>query len=296
MRKLVTVMLLLALVTVSGCASRGESGPSDPEFDAPRGMADHAPKPWDLVGLWRVSDAEGADRDTWLYLGADEARLWSDCGFQFGGWTAGDGRILIDVYAWHEDCMADGGKPVVDWLAGTVAYTAATDGWTLLSQTGEVTAHLTIDGAPPRHPHADDTARQQPVVDDDLKARFARIAIPAGMRAARADDLLGRWVPEVAVADDVARGFPGSADEPHLVVDADGTWTASDGCNASAGRWTVTPDGSLLTTAGPSTLIGCAGSAEPGRFGTARAAAFDDDVLVLFDADGAAVARLGADD
>ena len=93
-RAAAALMALFGMV-LAGCSSPAavtESAPSTrPEFvaqSAPDGF-----ERWDLVGLWRVSDAQGTDGDTWLYLGSDEARVWSDCGFQFGGWSAGGGRL-----------------------------------------------------------------------------------------------------------------------------------------------------------------------------------------------------------
>jgi len=285
MRRLMVALAIAAASMLTACAAAGDSSappaadPSAPSAADP--SAGDGFERWDLVGLWRVSDAEGAGPETWLFLGADEARLWSECGFQFGSWSAGGGRVLVDLYAHHEDCVVEGEPPVLPWLLDTVGYERAEEGWTLLSATGEVTARLRVDGVPPRHPHTNDDARRPPVVDDALKRALTDVAVPDGLRAATADELVGRWVPVERVVND-----------PHLEVAADGTWTASDGCNATEGRWAVASDGSLLTAGGPTTAVLCEGSHEPGAFGVARAAGFDGDVLVFFDASGASVARL----
>ncbi len=287
MRRAVIAVMVLSGIVLAGC-SAPQSAPRSALSSPPAFVAESTPdgfERWDLVGLWRVSDAEGTDGDTWLYLGADEARVWSDCGFQVGGWSAGGGKIIVDIYMWHMGCSTADGQPEIAWLFDTVGYEAAAEGWTLLSATGGVTARLRIDGVPPPHPDTNDDGRQQPVVDDEVRAQLRDISPPEGMRTATADELVGRWIPEAPAPRD-----------PHVAISADGTWTASDGCNGTRGRWAVAPEESLLTTTGPTTLIGCEGSGEPSMFGQARATAFDGDVLVLFDATGEVSGRLVRDD
>jgi hypothetical protein len=281
------VMVLIGSALLTGCSSpppTPKSAPPiarDPIAKAPTGSGFAR---WDLVGLWRVSGADGADGDTWLYLGADEARVWSRCGFQSGGWSAAGGKVIVDIHSWHMGCSTANGQPEIPWLTSTAGYESAPYGWTLLSDTGQVTARLTVDGVPPPHPATNDDARRPPIVDDDLKAQLRDIATPDGMRTATQDALVGRWIPEAPAPRD-----------PHVVISADGTWTASDGCNGTRGRWAVAPDESLLTTTGWTTLVACEGSSEPSMFGQARAAAFDGDVLVLLDGTGAVSGRLVRD-
>ncbi|KGJ80084.1 hypothetical protein GY21_02970 [Cryobacterium roopkundense] len=78
--------------------------------------------------------------------------------------------------------------------------------------------------------------------------------------------------------------------EPFLTVVDDGTWVASDGCNVVRGTWELAADGTLTTTAGPSTLIGCEGKALPTYFSNATSASVDGDTLVLQDAAGETIA------
>ncbi|GLZ38626.1 META domain-containing protein [Actinokineospora sp. NBRC 105648] len=79
----------------------------------------------------------------------------------------------------------------------------------------------------------------------------------AGAAAPRsAGTLVGTWRPiEVAamglVDDNAMRRNP-----PNIEFTADGQWTASDGCNTSAGRYEQSPTFSARTTR-PTTLIGC---------------------------------------
>lgn len=78
--------------------------------------------------------------------------------------------------------------------------------------------------------------------------------------------------------------------EPFLTIVNDGSWVASDGCNVVRGTWELAADGTLTTTAGPSTLIGCAGKPLPTYFSNATSAAVDGDTLVLQDAEGEIIA------
>ena len=74
--------------------------------------------------------------------------------------------------------------------------------------------------------------------------------------------------------------------EPFLTIVDDGSWVASDGCNVVRGTWELAADGTLTTTSGPSTLIGCEGKALPTYFSNATSASVDGDTLVLQDAAG----------
>ena len=73
---------------------------------------------------------------------------------------------------------------------------------------------------------------------------------------------------------------------PFLELDAEGSWTSSDGCNGSMGRWTAGDDGRVLATSGASTLIGCHNVPVDQRWVTAARAGFDGAALVLLDREG----------
>jgi len=73
---------------------------------------------------------------------------------------------------------------------------------------------------------------------------------------------------------------------PFLTIAADGSWTGSDGCNVVRGTWEVAADGTLVTTSGPSTLIGCDGKPLPALFSNATTATLDGESLVLQDESG----------
>jgi hypothetical protein len=109
--------------------------------------------------------------------------------------------------------------------------------------------------------------------------------VPTGLQPAHRTSLLGRWLP--LPADDVQR-----PQQPMLELQADGTWTSSDGCNGSGGRWTAGDAGRVLAAAGFTNLIGCTNVNVAGDLIGAARAAFDGTVLVLLDANGTETGRL----
>jgi hypothetical protein len=237
-----------------------------------------------LIGLWRVSDAEGETADTWLRLASDDATLWRPCGFIMGSWSAVAGELVAGFFAAHEDCVTGKEMPKVDWLADAVTYERDGDGWVLRDTNGGVVARLGIDGAPPPHRHSSPENVEPPEVTSDADARVAAVALPAGLTPADETDLLGRWVPT-----------PAAPNDPYLEVTSDGGWSGSDGCNGGEGRWSVPHPGVLVATGGPMTLAWCEGSGAPTSFGQARAAGFDGDELVLIDHRGDEIGRLVRD-
>jgi hypothetical protein len=231
-----------------------------------------------LVGLWRVT-ASGEEADTWLRLDAGEFHLWRPCGFVMGSWVASESGFLAAGYGWHPDCES----ATIPWLDSTVAYRGSATGWELLDEEREITAVLRDDGAPPPHPDILDLYRESPTITGEVRDAFRQpAALPPGLAAATARDLTGAWAP---VGLEVTT-------QPGATFLAAGSYSASDGCNGSAGRWAIEQNGLLLTTSGPSTQIGCDGAAVPGWVALARRAAMDGDVLVLLDAGGAELGRL----
>jgi heat shock protein HslJ len=125
-----------------------------------------------------------------------------------------------------------------------------------------------------------------PTVTAADKRRFDDPArVPTGLQPADHSSLVGRWVP--LPGDDVQR-----PEQPMLDLRADGTWTSSDGCNGTLGRWTTGDGGRVLATAGGTTQMGCTNVNVAATFYTASRAAFDGTVLVLLDASGTETGRL----
>lgn len=275
------VIAIAAVLMLSGCAAAPPG--ASPEQPKPGTPAEADADAVDLIGLWRVSDAAGETPDTWLRLDDGEVTLWRECGFMSGSWSALDSVFLADISASHESCLTDGAIPVVAWLNAAAGYERDGAGWALQSSDGAVVARLAIDGAPPENPNIASFYREQPTVTEATGAQFATVELPSGVVPAASEDLVGRWVPTETFATD-----------PHLNVDAAGTWSGSDGCNGAQGRWASPTPGVLVATSGVMTLIGCEGSSEPLAFGSARAAGFDGSDLVLYDVSGQQVARLVA--
>lgn len=280
MRHIVLVVVSAALLAACAGNPTPPDAPDTPPVAGPGASGES--QALGLVGLWRVSGASGEQPDTWLRLDAVEFQLWRDCGMIMGSWTAGEEAFIASPYGASGEC-ADGGLPTVAWLESATAYERAGDGWQLTDAAGAVVASLAVDGAPEPIETAADFYAQPPEVTDETREAFRRIApLPAGIEAATAESLAGRWVPIA---------FTGATD-PHVDFAADGSWEGSDGCNGAAGRWSSGLAGEFLATSGPSTLMACEGAPVPAWIGGARIAGFDGDQLLLFDREGVEIGRL----
>jgi hypothetical protein len=266
---LVRTVIGLAVLVLAACGQ-----PADPA--APRGPAPTPVGPAALLGTWAVSgiDAEGVV----LTIDPTGFELRDGTGVRFGSWRADpSGTFVASVTGARGATAGEPGTP--PWLAA--ATTVAADGSDLVLRdaAGAQSARLTPQPGPPPVPGRPEV-RSEPAAP-----------LPAGLVPAERSRLVGRWVP--------ADPRPGRAPQPpHVELAADGAWTGSDGCNAAAGRWTSGPDGLLLATSGPQTLIACEGMVGvPGWLALATRAGFDtgsadDAVLVLLAPDGAELGRL----
>src|SRR5690606_38701389 len=138
MRRAVVCALALLLAACAGV--RGPESPCDvpPVPDVP------ASDPVGLVGLWRVSGAEGAGERTWLRLAHGSYQLWpqDECrGFAAGGWRA-SARVFVASapFAANGDCSLDPWPDGDGWLTSARAYRPTGDGWELLDADGAVVA------------------------------------------------------------------------------------------------------------------------------------------------------------
>jgi hypothetical protein len=272
---------------LSGCAPT-----SGPPLSAAPGEGEASEV--DAIGLldvWRVSGAEGEDADTWLKFAPNEFVLWHECAVVFGSFRA-SGPLLIAspdaAHGWPE-CTMPEGPPQVPWLTSVTGFAETDDGYELLDAEGETVATLTIDGVPPETPGVDDSIREAPEVTPEVEAMFAApAALPAGLQPVT--ELVGRWLPVVPPAEGDEAEQPTT--EPFIELAEDGTWTGSDGCNGHGGRWAATPEGNLIATAGPSTLIFCEGAPVGTWMSTTALAGMADQELVLLDNAGTELGRL----
>jgi len=264
------VALSLLSIGIAGCSS---APPPSPEpTAAPAAVSDAI----ELVGLWRVSDAEGESPDTWLRLDAGEAMIWRECGVHSYSWEARDGAFISGVWSWSG---CDQVSPLAaPWLDDAVSYEKDGDGWALLDDAGEVTAHLARDGAPPPSPDLPN-GLTEPVIDARTKLHFQQhVPLPSSLTAG---DITGRWL----TAD-----LPGN---PRVYVEFDkDTWSASDGCNGQGGRWAPAGSGLLVTGSGISTQIACENIPVAEWVSEATSAGFDGETLVLVGAAGSELVRL----
>jgi hypothetical protein len=277
---------LAALILLTGCAGQ-PGGPSGPNPDAPPMMgvpADGESEAIGLVNLWRVTGAVGEEDPAWLRLDAGEFQLWRSCGMIVGSWRASDTLFLAAPFGGMGDCVSTT-MPVIGWLERASGFEITPDGYDLVDAAGTVVASLSIDGAPEPIPTAAEFYAQPPEITPQVHEYFqAAAALPAGLTSVTDVALEGKWVP-VAYA---------VSTDPHVLFEADGTWTGSDGCNGGQGRWAVGAAGEFLATSGPSTLIGCEGAPVPSWVAQATSAGINaDGWLLLFDAAGTEVGRLG---
>jgi hypothetical protein len=295
MRGLRRVLLSAVVVlAVAACGTTVGGGTDVGQGDGPPpGSTPGAPQPADplrLIGVWQVRGTDEAP-DTVLRVDATELSLWRSCGVLYGSWRADERGLLVADAGQSGDgrCVTADDTALTlrpPWLAAATGFRADGDARVLVDDHGAVTAHLdpatgspAADGS--RSPFAD-----PPVVDDQARVAFAvPKPLPTGLRPATRSTLVGRWVPDGA--DAVQR-----PQVPFLQLDADGSWTSSDGCNGSMGRWTAGGDGRVLATSGVSTLIGCHNLPVGGWWATAARAGFDGPALVLLDGNGDELARL----
>lgn len=280
-------LTLGAVLLLAGCAGLpGGSNPGGPNPDAPPMIgtpADGESEAIGLVNLWRVSGAEGEADATWLRLDAGEFQLWRACGMITGSWRATDSLFIAAPFGGMGDCVANR-MPSVDWLESATGFEVSPDGYDLVDVSGTTVASLSIDGAPEPIPTAAEFYTQPPELTDQVHEYFrAAATLPTGLTQATDAAVEGKWVP-VAYAVSTA---------PHVVFARDGTWTGSDGCNGSQGRWAVGAGGEFLATSGPSTLIGCEGAPVPSWIAQAASVGINTDGwLLLFDTEGTEIGRL----
>ncbi|HRN28770.1 MAG TPA: hypothetical protein PK890_03575, partial [Terrimesophilobacter sp.] len=181
---------VVALTLLAGCATPGPSSPADPGSGASESSA------IELIGMWRVSDAEGESVDTWLRLDAYDFMLWRDCGVISGSWAASERLLLAGVHSAMGGCVTGNTLPTVAWLESVASYRASVDGWELLDANGATVATLRIDGKPAPHPDIIDYLTEAPEITDETRALFrGAVPLPAQLTAPTATELLGRWNP-----------------------------------------------------------------------------------------------------
>jgi hypothetical protein len=292
----VTTLLLIGACALIACGSSAKPSPG-PNVPAPTTSSSPGPggTPDALIGMWRVTSAAGEPADTVMRLSSGDGAdliLFRSCGDFLGDWTATvSGAFVGYVTGFSQACLEPGsnGKNITPvWMAESRAFRVRGTERELLATNGTVLARL-VPVKQPLHPTPDllKDLRQPPTHDPITmhKLRTVPQPLPATVTPATPTTILGRWVP-----------FPKrhyqNGQTPYLAFDKDGSWSGSDGCNGSGGPWVLASGGELVTTSGPSTLIGCDGAPTGAWLLQARRAAVAGERLILYDAAGRLVARL----
>jgi len=282
----------IGVLAVAACAAPSSAPPVAPS-PRPTIALGKQQQPRDLVGLWRVV-ATGEEAGAILRLGSDLS-IWRRCADVFGGWRADTaGGFLGDTYVSSNECAGaiasgdprlhvPGAAAAPGWLLRATAYRVDGAGRLLLDEHGGTVARLIPSGEPsPRHV-VGHKRYAKPVLDAALQQALApAAALPAKLRPATADELVGTWKSTDA----------GANPRQFVTLMADRSWRGSDGCNGQRGRWTANGPGALLAVSGFSTVIGCSGQDKAVQFALARGAGFDGTTLVLTDAGGKVIGRL----
>ncbi len=267
------VLVAAGGLLLAGCAGAPAGGGGDDGATS----TEPAATPSSLVGLW-VVDAPDEEDGALLQIGSSEdpasLALWRDCGSSSGTWVAAGTALLMEPWD-----IATGCTPEFDaeaaWLVDTRGYAVDGETVSLLDADGDALATLTTDT---EHGSGSIDGPSRPELDDAQLAALDEVPpVPDGVDPAGADDLVGTWVPG-----------GDAAPEAEITLAADGTYTGSDGCNGTSGRWAQGQDGRLLVTAGVSTMMACDGMHLVG-LAMAAWAEVDGDTLTLYDVSGAVV-------
>lgn len=260
------------------------AAPSEPvggsSSDAPVPM-----RPADLVGLWRLAGAP--EKNGVLRIAAESnLSLWSSCGRMSGQWAANAAGLMV--------ASIDSGSGRCDvqkaarssWLHDVAGYRRGEAGPELLDSSGGVVARLLPGARLTPGPDVAPSEVEVPTLPEQPRPHWQALPdLPRSVVPVSREQLLGAWVP----AGEDRRARP---ERPHVRFHPDGSWTGSDGCNGTGGRWALGHGGAVLLTSGITTLIGCGNVNVLGSAPLARAAVDRDGFLVLYDFSGAPVQSL----
>jgi hypothetical protein len=244
--------------------------------------------------MWHVTAAAGEPADTVLRLSVGDGGgliLFRHCGDFSGDWqTSVGGAFLGSLDGFSQACLNTVNEHEITppWLANSRAFRVRGAERDLVAADGTVTARLLpAKQASNASPDLIQYLRQPPTLSPSAIQKLRQVppALPAGAISAQTATLLGTWVPYPI------RQYRNDK-KPSVTFRRDGNWSSSDGCNGTYGAWTLDRDGVLVTTAGPSTAIGCDGAPTGSWVIDAPRLAVSGNVLTLYDISGRMVARL----
>jgi hypothetical protein len=286
------VALVCSAMLLAACGSTAAPGSSSTPTPTPSPLTSRAATEdrTTLVGSWLVVDASGAGAEpgTVLRIGEDIS-LWQRCGYRMGAWRVGGVSLFAaSLIGGDGSCFSTAKDLTPTWLADAADYAVDTAGVTLLSRDGTVVARLRPGGRPTPGPNLLPSLADPPTLTAELKAWLApAAALPASLTPATRAQLVGSWV--AAAPRPSTSGM--QRNPAGATLRDDGTYTSTDGCNTTDGRWGADTQG-IVVTGGYSTLIGCDNLDVPGWLGKATTAGFDGATLVLVDKDGHELGRL----
>jgi hypothetical protein len=240
------------------------------------------------MGNWFVT-GDGVEPGLMATVDAGEFRVWQQCGAAFAGWRGStSGLFAADVSSWSGTCPD---KPDLPWLDTATGWLPDGSGIALIGGDGSTLARLAPGATPTADKNTLGSLADPPVVTDEIRALLnASPSMGAGISSsATRASLVGSWIavlPSPRPSSNLTYREP-----PGVTIKSDGTWSGSDGCNGSGGRWNADEEGRVIASSGPTTLVGCGNIDAPGWFAGASLAGFDGDVLVTFDHDGKELGR-----
>jgi len=292
------VVLIVAVASGIWAISNGQSATKLPSSSKPiqvktPGAAPLAgarrTNPLQLVGTWRLI-ASGMHAAPIVSLSSIGLLVWTSCGWMDGDWNANQQGLFVGNLSGGPPACLLGPRSAVNlnpkWLTAA-GYRRAGHNELLLDVSGRVLARLVPTTVPKALTKDVDPAYVHPVVTPQLRAVLLRVnsPLPSGLVPASGKQLAGPWV---AVTTAVWQW----QEPPYLSFNLDGKWSGSDGCNALGGRWSIGPQGVLVTVSSGQTLIGCHNVNVGEWLSQATRAAFQGRTLVLVDAAGKVTGRL----
>ncbi|MGQ0466516.1 MAG: hypothetical protein ACT4QG_14480 [Sporichthyaceae bacterium] len=229
----------------------------------------------------------GIPEKTVLNLATDGIEVFGACGVLDGAWAAArSGGFLAELSGGDDACFpAEVEDPTPAWVAQATGYAVDGANRSLLDAGGQTLATLT-----PGNGGA--TVEPLPVADSAALAALdvAVPALPAGLRPATAEELIGVWLVPGATAAPVADDEEGPG-EPGVEFLPDRMWGGSDGCTGTGGLW-ILQGAALLATKDVQSTDGCT---SVDVMGGVVAVGFAGDQLVLVGKDGTELSRLTKD-
>jgi len=290
-------VLVIAALLLAGCGSGVDTSGADSPAPTGSPASPHQSSPGvhdplsaaaigrsalDLVGRWTVTGPD-VPPGTSLYV-ADSMSVFLGCGVLDADWAADgpEGLFVASSSSGDDACFPADGLPALPWLTGASRFDVQAVDRVLTGADGTVLARLSPGPRVTPGPNRTDVYAAPPTATPTLQARTAEPApLPDSEAAPTLEQLSGRWIP---VGKQDANTF--------LDFAADGTYSGSDGCNSTGGRYALGRRGRLLATTGPTTAVGCDGApvnvwmSDAARFG------LQSGELVLHNTEGHVVGRL----